>query len=131
MDDAQVNIKAGLESVVMKIQEESREELDLAKAMDDRETIFRMEAKLEALETSMQIFEQTIGADSLDAFKAAFDEKMALRKTGLEQAIVRARAEQNSQELIYQQIHLSVSLGPVEGTVDALYKRYKEETCQA
>ena len=115
----------------MKIQEESREELDLAKAMDDRETIFRMEAKLEALETSMQIFEQTIGADSLDAFKAAFDERMALRKTGLEQAIVRARAEQNSQELIYQQIHLSVSLGPVEGTVDALYKRYKEETCQA
>ncbi|MCA9838427.1 MAG: hypothetical protein KC422_16035 [Trueperaceae bacterium] len=131
MDDAQVNIKAGLESVVMKVQEESREELDLAKAMDDRETIFRMEAKLEALETSMQIFEQTIGADSLDAFKAAFDERMALRKTGLEQAIVRARAEQNSQELIYQQIHLSVSLGPVEGTVDALYKRYKEETCQA
>jgi hypothetical protein len=131
MDNLQIKIKERLEKITEMIISESQQELDLALAMDDRATIFRMQAKLEALRESMELFEQAMQADHLEAFKAAFDTVMLVRKQRLEDAISKFRVEKNSQQIIYHQIHLSVTEGPIEGTVNAIYKRVKEDACQA
>lgn len=130
MDEAQIKIKERLLKMTEIIAEETQEELDLARAMDDQEIIFRMEAKLEALRSSIAVFNQAMQADTLEAFKLAFDKAMLVRKQSLEQAIKQSKAEKNSRQVIYYQIQLSVAEGPIEGTVKGVYKRLKEDACQ-
>ena len=109
MDEAQIKIKERLLKMTEIIAEETQEELDLARAMDDQEIIFRMEAKLEALRSSIAVFNQAMQADTLEAFKLAFDKAMLVRKQSLEQAIKQSKAEKNSRQVIYYQIQLSVA----------------------
>ncbi len=111
--------------VIDLIYDETARNLDLAKAMDDKDSSFKAETKIEALKQCQDLLERAKQEADLEAFKTRFFDFLDLRKASLEKGIAEARAKSDIQSLIYNQIHLSVTVGPVEETFLTFYKRLK------